>query len=320
MKVSCLLLGARRRVYFVKKIREELVQRGKDYRIIFTDTDDLDPVRFFCDSFYLIPSCEDPKWEQELVNIIEKEKVNLIIPWNDKDILKLNSIRATLKTRGVDVALPSPEVVELFNDKLQTAKWLEKEGLPFPETFFLKEHEILELSPISFPIIVKPRFGQGSLNVELIQNSNDFKSWIAKRKGDYLLQEYIEGTEYTVDVFQSNHEIIFSAPRRRLKVRGGECLISKIEIDKRVTDLAEIISAKLKIDGIYNFQVICNDESLKIIEFNPRFGGGSDLTIQAGGNIPKLILELFVDKKTKFEKRHIEPLTMTRYFSAEFFK
>lgn len=320
MKVRCLLLGARRRVYFINKLKEYLNENYSDNILLYSDVDDLDPARFSVDKFCKLPPSDESDFFSKLSDLVQAEQINLIIPWNDKDILNLNKVRHELSDLGVKLALPDIERVNLFNDKFLTTKWAKDNDIPYPETLLLEKSDKYEAVKLKFPVVVKPRFGQGSLGVETLNNHNEFMTWQKSRNEDFLVQEFIGGTEYTVDMCQSGNHIVFLSPRKRIKVRGGECLISKIEESSLISKLALKISQKVNLSGIYNFQVITNGKDISLIEFNPRFGGGSDLTIEAGGNIPKYLIEIYLREKEFSDKVQVKNnLIMSRYFSAEFF-
>ena len=319
--INILLLGARRRVFFLKKLKEALNKHN--YNIIYADTDHNDPMRFYADNFEIVPNTQDPKYHDEILRIATKNNIHLIIPWNDNEILKLNSERSKYEENGIKLSLPSDDTVNLFNDKFQTTKWLESLDLPQPKTILLENNENVSnvFTTLKYPFIAKPRYGQGSMGIFIIKNDEDYTFWVKNKVGDYLVQELIEGIEYTVDVCQQDNELIFHCPRRRIKTRGGESLISKTENRPEIKSLTEKICSLKKITGVYNYQVFLTKENqLYIIEFNPRFGGGSDLTIEAGGNIPKALLYMYLGYGEKLTSTYLKNnLIMTRYHSSEFF-
>jgi len=55
-----------------------------------------------------------------------------------------------------------------------------------------------------------------------------------------------------------------------------------------------------------------NDGILKIVEVNPRMGGGTILAALAGANFPAMILDMVNGKKLKIPK--ISEVTVVRYF------
>jgi carbamoyl-phosphate synthase large subunit len=55
-----------------------------------------------------------------------------------------------------------------------------------------------------------------------------------------------------------------------------------------------------------------NDGTLKIVEVNPRLGGGTIFTTLAGANFPAMILDMVRGKRIRIPK--ISEITVVRYF------
>mgnify|MGYP003852346389 CR=1 FL=1 len=108
-----------------------------------------------------------------------------------------------------------------------------------------------------------------------------------------IFQPYIEGKEFSVDVYastSSNIESIFV--RERKLILDGESAISKIVSDPEINALVSEIVLKLKIIGHAVIQIIKSERSLNIVECNPRLGGASTLSLHAGAfSFLKLINE-----------------------------
>lgn len=321
MKVNCLLLGARRRVYFLKRLKAELSARYEEYSILYSDSDRLDPLCSYADEVVLLPESSSPNYKEALINILEEKEVTLIFPWNDREILIVNEARKEIEKLGAKVVLPPSDIVELFNDKFMTSDWASKLRISYPKTWKWEVKNSVGLNEnFTFPVIIKPRFGQGSLGVFKVESMKELQLFFKNCNEDYLIQEFIDGEEYTVDIFQNGKGCDFIVPRKRIKVRGGECLISKVVLDPSLLKFVSNIVGMLSFKSIYNLQLIVGKEKIVLIEFNPRFGGGSDLTIQAGGNIPALILDTYLESSLLRDRacEIKDGMTMTRYLAPKF--
>jgi carbamoyl-phosphate synthase large subunit len=112
---------------------------------------------------------------------------------------------------------------------------------------------------------------------------------------DPIVQEFIEGDEYTTDVLVDFHgKVQCAVPRLRIETRAGE-------VSKAVTvNDKEIIEWSYKITGLLTGAIGCitlqcikqEDGEIKFIEINTRFGGGFPLTAVAGANYPLWILQM----------------------------
>ena len=109
-----------------------------------------------------------------------------------------------------------------------------------------------------------------------------------------LVQEYVPGREYTIDVYRSREgEVKCVVPRQRLLVRSGEVEKGVTVQNEELIDSAVRLSSCL--DGMWG--VFCcqcrweNSQPPRFFEINPRFGGGAPLSIAAGANLPLYLLQ-----------------------------
>ncbi len=310
---NILLLGARRRIYLTRKLRIELKALQPNARVIGADTDFNDPLQFFVDDFVVVPSCQAGDDISVLRAELQKRQIGLIVPWNDAEIAVLNVNRSLIESSGARLLLPPAEVVSMFHDKLLTAQWARANNLWHPTTCLVSES-------IRYPNVVKPRFGQGSVGVTIVRNEGDDAAICEISSDDFIRQEFVDGMEYTIDVV-SNRDgaIIGIAPRQRIKTRGGEVLIARLELRPELISYAQDVAARLNFCGLFNLQVIINERGICLLEFNPRFGGGTDLSIEAGLNIPRYIAEhLTYGGVVSGPAALTDGLLMTRYFESVF--
>ena len=104
---------------------------------------------------------------------------------------------------------------------------------------------------------------------------------------DYIIQPFISGREYTVDIFcDYEGNPIYITPRERLAVRAGEVLKTQIcQNDKMIAEMKTLV-ADYKPSGAITVQLIQDQATGDnyYIEINPRFGGGAPLSMKAGAN------------------------------------
>ena len=122
------------------------------------------------------------------------------------------------------------------------------------------------------------------------------------------------GTEYTIDVLSDlNGEPIIAVPRIRVQTKAGISTVGKIVMNEEISETCKSIAKYLKIKGPCCIQMKESEEGiLKIVEVNPRLGGGTLFTTLAGANFPAMILDMVKRKKLKIPK--ISEITIVRYF------
>jgi HAD superfamily hydrolase (TIGR01549 family) len=135
--------------------------------------------------------------------------------------------------------------------------------------------------------------------------SEDEKKVYAEQIGDYIVQPFIEGTEYTVDIFcDYNGNPIYITPRIRLAVRAGEVLKTEIVMDDKIIEESKGLIEEFKPCGPITVQLIRQNSTGDdyYIEINPRYGGGAPLSMKAGARSAEAVLEILLCNKVEYRK------------------
>lgn len=77
----------------------------------------------------------------------------------------------------------------------------EHEGILCPKGRILNSNKFKTLKKYQFPIIIKPNDGGSSVNILRINKKSDLLK--VKLKGDFLVEEFIEGREITVGILEN---------------------------------------------------------------------------------------------------------------------
>ena len=186
---------------------------------------------------------------------------------------------------------------------------MELEGFNSPKTFLLTESD----PPDIFPLIAKERNGEGGKNQSIIEDQRDLDHCMDKYP-HHIYQELIQGREFSVDLFADIKGIPqLVVPRERLSVRGGEVMMSRIDMNESIIDSVEALSRRLALTGPCTLQGILNENGTFLFtDLNLRFGSGSVHTIAAGGNIPLMIYQEMAGQSF-FEPSIQNQSIMTRY-------
>jgi carbamoyl-phosphate synthase large subunit len=105
-------------------------------------------------------------------------------------------------------------------------------------------------------------------------------------------------------------------PRQRLEVRSGEVSKGRIVKDAQIMDeVAHVIERLSAGPGVVTLQLFRTKRNrVKIIEINPRFGGGVPLSIKAGADFPRWILQELAGRRPRIGFDAFQDgLTMLRY-------
>ena len=314
MKKYILLFNGRRRVYIVNKIREYLKSLNLDIGLYLTDTDQLDPVGYYADKFSVLPPIESDDFIPFFLKFIKKEKIKYIFLWNNKDFYVFHKIRKELEELNIKILLPSFEQIDTCFNKIKTNEFCLKYNIPTPKTYYNLD-DFYE-SDCGFPVIVKPYNGAGNLNIFKADNKEELEVFY-KKVPNAIIQEYIEGTHYTIDAFFDGKTRVV-IPRKRVKVRDAEVVEASIDMNENIIKIGKKVSDNLKVLGPINVQVIARKSKIYVIDMHCRFGGGVDLSIEAGVPIHEWIVNILLNKKNDYHYKINEKLFMTRYLKSDF--
>ena len=130
-----------------------------------------------------------------------------------------------------------------------------------------------------------------------------------------IIQERIEGNEYTVDVcmdFEGN--VISIVPRIRIATRSGEISKGKIDKNNHVIEDVKRLMQTLKPIGHITVQCfLTKDNVIKYIEINPRFGGGAPMSFYAGANSPEFLLRMLNGEELSYYEGFQDGLVFSRF-------
>lgn len=289
--INILFTCVGRRVSLVKSFRKAAKQIDKTARIIGTERTELSPALQLCDKRYIVKPVDHRDYLKQLLEIVEKNRVHLLIPTVDLDLKVLSRNRIRFAKLGCHVLISKPKVIDICQDKRKTYEFLSENGFDTPTT--MSPSQALRKKQLRYPVFLKPWDGYASRGNAIVRSRKELEV-ITKRIPNCIVQEFIDGQEYTCDVFVDNNmEIRCVVPRKRIEVRSGEVSKSQVVKDESIMLQAkEVVETLGAGPGLITLQLISDPkDGLKFIEINPRFGGGAPLSIKAGANFPKWILQ-----------------------------
>ena len=275
-------------------------------RIVASDSNPFSAGFFMSDAYEVLPEIDSKLYITRLLEIVTKHKINVLMPSSGYDIYQYSANKEKLLKLGALPVVSDIKTMKICRDKIQTFNYLSKKfELPFTTLDYKKVK--------GFPLIAKPRYGKGSKGIVKINNENELK-YVRFNSENLIFQEYLPGTEYTIDVLSDMEcEPILAVPRVRVETRAGISTVGTIVKDENISETCKSIAKYLKIRGPCCIQMKeSNDGILKIVEVNPRMGGGTIFAALAGANFPAMILDMVNGKKLKIPK--ISEVTVVRYF------
>lgn len=302
-----------RRVSLLNSFRNAAAKLNQNCKLYGIDSTSLTAGMRASDVFYVVSPTISDSYIDELCDIVRREKINLVIPTTDHDLLELSQNTDRLEELGCFVLVPSPDVVQTFQDKRQAFKFLTDKGFRTPKTWL--PSDIKDRNGVVLPCFLKPWDGYASRGATIV-NTREELEFYCNRIPNCIVQEYIKGEEITCDVFvDSAGKVRCVVPRKRIEVRAGEVNKAQINKDQKVIEIVSSLVSVLDVKlCVLTIQLLrTNDNCLYFIEINPRFGGGVPLAIKAGADLPLWLLQSLLNGDSSACFEYKDGLTMLRY-------
>ena len=305
---NIIITSAGRRVSLVKSFQKTVKKYNKDAKVYTCDMNPfLSSACQISDGYLKVPRVTDKKYINNLKQFCKEKDISIIIPTIDTELSILAKEKDNFKKDNISIAISSKEICDIFYLKSSTEKFFLSNGFDTPKT-------INDIKNCTYPIFAKLNNSSCSIGAQIVYTPETAKE--LSRDKNYQFQEYIQGDEYTVDVFiDSRGDIISIVPRLRMEVRAGEVSKAKTVKDRRIINEVKRLCSCL--NGAYGCLTIqlfkTKDNRIVFIEINPRFGGGYPLTYLSGANFAKYLIEDFLGNEIKYSEDWIDNNIMLRY-------
>jgi len=284
-RLNILFLGGAKRVSMARMFKHAAAELGREAVIFSYEINRCVPVA--CEATII----EGSRWNapdvlEHLDGVVDRYSIDIIVPFVDGAVGVAAAYRAKYPGK-VFVPSGSSDTAELMFDKVLAAEAFEKKGIAIPVTY--------RPGDPCMRLIAKPRHGSASKGIIEI-STLDVLNNVMLAHGEYLIQERIDNREeFTVDCYVSvsDGRILTVSPRRRNATVGGEVSDTEtVDMPEAVALASEVLCA-FDLRGAVTVQLIRDLDiygRLLVMEVNPRLGGGAVCSVEAGADIPQLIL------------------------------
>lgn len=308
-----------RRVELLRAFRLAGKSLGIRLDIHGADATPLSPAIQLVEHAHIVPPINSGKYIDALADIVQREKIDLLIPLIDSELPAIASAVERFSALGCRALISSSPCVEVCRDKLLTFRKLTEAGIDTPTTSLWIA--MVEQKRHRFPYFLKPRSGSAAMGNHVVRSVDELRTFGGLVK-DAIVQEFVKGTEYTLDVYiDFEGRVRCVVPRKRLEVRTGEVSKGLIVKDRAIMDVGHRVADTLgDCRGIITVQCMVTPQGrIRVIEINPRFGGGAPLSIHAGADFPKWILQELLGQKPRINPTGFrDDVAMLRYDESVF--
>lgn len=295
------------------------LRNSKTFKLVTGDPDPNTKGHLLGDHRVQLPMANDAEYVDKVLNICLKENISYVIIGSDTELQSFAVSRKRFKDLNINVIVSDPTVINIADDKLLTAVWLEQYGFPFPKTMLLEVPNVDKLLTWKFPVILKPKKGgRRSYGVKRVDNLKALtKLWSNGEANNVVVQEELQGDEFTAGVLCVNGSVKAVCVLKR-DLRDGNTFNAYHDeaCDKFIPKLTEIARA-LKPEGPCNFQFRVKDNEPTIFEINARFSGTTPLRMMFGFNEVEALLNYY-ESGTEIEQPSLQHGTVYRVTSDVF--
>ena len=262
----------------------------------------------------LIPAGLDPEFVETTLARCVALHVDVLIPTVDAELRPLGRARADFERAGVELLLAPDQALDVTLDKLALAqRCAGKVRVPRTERL----DQVADHGSWTYPVIVKPRTGSGSRGISLVQSRQDLAGLDAS--ADFLVQEYLPGEEYSIDVLADvTGRVVASVPRVRERIDSGVSVAGRTLHDADLEGLGAAVATATGLTYIANVQFrrdMAGNPAL--LEVNPRVPGTLPLTMASGVDMPRMALDS-LRGRTLPDHAGFRDVAMVRYLEERF--
>ncbi|MFY9198425.1 MAG: carbamoyl-phosphate synthase large subunit [Acutalibacteraceae bacterium] len=229
----------------------------------------------------------EPLIPEYVENIVELEKPDgAIVQFGGQTAIKLTK---TLHSLGVKILGTDADHVDAAEDRERFDAILEACNIDRPkgQTVFTEEEALVAAQALGYPVLVRPSYvlgGQGMQIAVCDEDIVEFMEIIARTIPDLkdhpvLVDKYLMGQEVEVDAICDGHDILIPGIMEhidRAGIHSGDsisvypALTISQKVQDTIVDYTRRLASALHIIGMMNIQFIVLDETVYIIEVNPR--------------------------------------------------
>lgn len=236
-----------------------------------------------------------------LAAIALQEQVDAVISISGPDRVNLRDshLKAELEEKcGIKVLANPLPAAKIAVNKVKTKKWLQKHSFPVPPGQLVrsKAEALQGALELGYPLVLKSLSLAGGTGFKIATKQTD----IPDRGYPLLLEKYVEGCEYSVEVLNYQNRTLallpvykgptsFDGLHPMERVKLAPAPLSPIQAAKLRRLAAEVVS-KLNLQPTADIDFVWSKEGPQILEINPRFGGVTALSMVASGILSYKVL------------------------------
>ena len=280
----------------------------------------------------------EPLTQEDVISVIQRESEKgtlkgVIVQLGGQTPLK---IAAALEAAGIPILGTSPDAIDLAEDRERFQLLLQKLDLKQPENGIA--HSVEEARAITekvgLPVVIRPSYVLGGRAMEVVHQMSDLERYmrdavVVSGSNPVLIDRFLENAvEVDVDALCDGTEVVIAGIMEHIEEAGihsgdSACILPPQNLSETVTETireqTKALAHALGVVGLMNVQFAVKDETVYLLEVNPRGSRTVPFVAKATGNaIAKIAARIMAGEKLANFEMLNTPLTHVAVKEAVF--
>ena len=227
----------------------------------------------------------EPLTEEDVLNIIHREQpLGVVLQFGGQTPLKL---ALPLSKAGVKILGTSPEAIDRAEDRERFRDLLDKLGLRQAESGMARsvDEAVRIAGKITYPVMVRPSYVLGGRSMQIVYDETDLLEYMrsavkASPKHPVLIDKYLsDAIEIDADAISDGKAVVVAGIMEHIEEAGvhsgdSACSLPPYTLDKALVHEIErqmkALALELGVVGLMNAQFAVKDQTVYVLEVNPR--------------------------------------------------
>ncbi|HSB46158.1 MAG TPA: carbamoyl-phosphate synthase large subunit, partial [Nitrospira sp.] len=254
----------------------------------------------------------EPLTEEDVLNIVQCEKpIGVVLQFGGQTPLKL---AIPLSKAGVRILGTSPDAIDRAEDRERFRDLLNKLGLRQADSGIARsvDEAVAIASRISYPVMVRPSYVLGGRSMQIVYDEDGLLNYMgsavkASPAHPVLIDKYLsDAIEVDADAISDGRQVVVAGIMEHIEeagVHSGDsgCSLPPYSLDKTVVEEIRrqmvALALELEVVGLMNAQFAVKDNTVYVLEVNPRGSRTVPFVSKAiGVPLAKLAMKTMVGK------------------------
>ncbi|MFL2698112.1 MAG: carbamoyl-phosphate synthase large subunit [Gammaproteobacteria bacterium] len=227
----------------------------------------------------------EPITTEDVLSIVEIENPEgVIVQYGGQTPLKLAK---ELEKNGVPIWGTSPDSIDLAEDRGRFQDFVKRLDLIQPPNGLATDMEgaLSVSSEIGFPLVVRPSYVLGGRAMEIVYNEKDLRNYLtdaveASESSPVLLDSFLnQATEIDIEAVSDGKNVVIGGILQHIEQAGihsgdSACSLPPYSLSEDLINeinlMVKLIAKEIKAIGLINIQLAYFEETIYLIEVNPR--------------------------------------------------